>query len=470
MSFKLKSHLLTLVCLLGFSSLSFELIILRQLINFVGSNALITSIIMTVILLFLSVGYYIGSVISFAKRPIRKYSERLLILMLFAYIFSSSFYLIRIYLYGFYLAGIRQSLGLVFVFSLLFLSAPSVFLGFVTSVSGRFIHHFNPNYTGRFMAVDTLGSVLGSLGTTLVLMPFIGLANTILFLIIINIICFLLIAKPQRLKFHFFSILAALFLTFIYNNEKLMTGSETLVKDDAISRVEIVPVDEQDGEYRSKLMKVNGSFSSKISSKEELNFEYINFINKTFIQNMPKSEPQEILVLGAGGFTIGLNDTFHHYTYLDIEKDLQKISEKYFLNAPLSENKKFIARDAYLFLLNDKKKYDLIIVDVYSAVKSIPMNFTTENFFKLVKAHLKENAIMIANIITSPNFKSKFSKRIDNTLRKALGNTLQRSILQTYNPYAKDSVNIEYIYYNTYSDDTVYTLNKNTSFYDENFD
>lgn len=470
MSFRLKSHLLTLVCLLGFSSLSFELIILRQLINFVGSNALITAIIMTVILLFLSVGYYIGSVISFAKHPIRKYSERLLILMLFAYTFSSSFYLIRIYLYGFYLAGIKQSLGLVSVFSLLFLSTPSVFLGFVTSVAGRFIHHFNPNYTGRFMAVDTLGSVLGSLGTTLVLMPFIGLANTILFLIGINIICFLLIVKPHRLKFHLFSLVAALALTYIYNNEKLMTGSETLIKDDAVSRVEIVPVDEENGEYLSKLMKLNGSFSSKISSKEDLNFEYINFINKTFIENMPKSEPQEILVLGAGGFTIGLNDTFHHYTFLDIEKDLQKISEKHFLDAPLSENKEFIARDAYLFLLNDKKKYDLIVVDVYSAVKSIPMNFTTENFFKLVKAHLKENAIMIANIITSPNFKSKFSKRIDNTLRKALGNTLQRSILQTYNPYAKESVNIEYIYYNTYSDDAVYTLNKNTSFYDEDFD
>ncbi len=468
MSFKLKFHLLFVICLLGFSSLSFELIILRQLINFVGSNALITSIIMTVILLFLSVGYYIGSVISVAKHPIRQYIQKLIIFTVFAYILACPFYLMQTYFYFLYFIGIRQTLILVLLFSLAFLSLPSASLGFVTSVIGRYIHHFNADYTGRFMAIDTIGSVLGSLGTTLVLMPFLGVAHTILFLILANILAFFLIVKTANIPFYITPILMALILTVLFNNEKLMTGSQFLIKDDAVSRLEILPVDEQDGRYVSKLMKINGSLSSKVSENEAFNFEYINFINQTFIKNLPQDYPHQILVLGAGGFTIGPDDTFHQYTFLDIEKDLQKISEQHFLDAPLTPNKKFIARDAYLFLLNDQNAYDLIIIDVYSAVQSIPLNFTTTNFFKLVKAHLKPDGIMVANIITSPSFKNAFSKRIDNTLREALGNTLQRTIIQPYSPYSDELKNVEYIYYNIPEDRAVYTLDKNTSFYDQN--
>ena len=49
----LKYTLLAVVFLLGYTSMSFELLVLRQLINFVGSNTLITSVVITFILLFL---------------------------------------------------------------------------------------------------------------------------------------------------------------------------------------------------------------------------------------------------------------------------------------------------------------------------------------------------------------------------------------------------------------------------------
>lgn len=467
MSSKLKFHLLAIVFLLGFSSLSFELIVLRQLINFVGSNALITSVVMTVVLLFLSLGYYIGSTISLCKYALRKHIQTLFVAVMFAYVLACPYYLMHLYFYAFYLLQFKTVLWFVGIYSVLFLSMPSVALGFITSVFGRFIHHFNKNYTGRFMAVDTIGSVVGSLGTTLVLMPFIGLNGTIFFLVLVNVLALLLILKLKDIKFYVIPSLAAMCLALILNSEVYMTGQNTLKLDNAISRIEIEDADEQNGIFLSKLMKINGSFSSKISQHEDLQFGYINFINRIFINNLPQNEPADILVIGAGGFTVGLNDTFHHYTFLDIEKNLQKISEEYFLNKPLGENKKFIVRDGYLFLLNDKQKYDLIVVDVYSAVKSIPMNFTTVNFFKLVKARLKENGIMLANIITDPSFKDKFSKRIDNTLHQALGNTLSRTFVEDYNPYKDNEVNVLYVYHNTTPDEGIYTLNKNTSFYDK---
>ena len=414
MSAKLKYALLAVVFILGYTSLSFELIVLRQLINFVGSNTLITSIVITFILLFLSVGYYIGSVARLAGRSARQTMGRLIKLMLVWYILGCSYYLIETYFLTMYFLGIRSTLGFVTFFSATFLAFPSACLGVVTSVIGRIVHRRNTNYTGRFMAVDTIGSVLGSLATTL----------------------------------HF------------------INPNSGLVKDDAVSRIEIIPDDFKNGKAQSLLMSINGSSSSKISEDESLMVEYINFINQTFIDTLPRDYPRDILVLGAGGFTVGLNDDFHNYTYLDIEKDLQKISEQKFLKEKLTPNKKFIAQDAYLYMLNEQKKYDLIVVDVYSAVQSIPMNFVTTDFFAMVKDSLKENGIMVANIITSAAFNNSFAKRVDNTLRAVFPQYLNRQVLQPYNPYDESGlVNVEYIYYHYAPDNAVYTLNKNTAVY-----
>lgn len=107
----LKYTLLAVVFLLGYTSMSFELLVLRQLINFVGSNTLITSVVITFILLFLSVGYYIGSVVRFAGssnrrgsrmryipgRPVRRIMESLAMILVVWYIIACSYYLIEIY-------------------------------------------------------------------------------------------------------------------------------------------------------------------------------------------------------------------------------------------------------------------------------------------------------------------------------------------------------------------------------------
>ena len=58
MTTKLKICLLASVLILGYTSLSFELIVLRQLVSFVGANTLVTSIVMAFVLLFLSLGCF----------------------------------------------------------------------------------------------------------------------------------------------------------------------------------------------------------------------------------------------------------------------------------------------------------------------------------------------------------------------------------------------------------------------------
>ena len=101
MSIKLKVMLLSIVFIMGYANLSYELIVLRQLVNFLGSNTLITSIIMAFVMLFLSVGYYLGSVVRFKKCKIRQSIANSIWGLAVWYLISSSYVVIMFFFYGF---------------------------------------------------------------------------------------------------------------------------------------------------------------------------------------------------------------------------------------------------------------------------------------------------------------------------------------------------------------------------------
>lgn len=457
---KLKLALLAEVFILGCTNLSYELIILRQLVNFMGSNTILTSIVITFILLFLSFGYYLGSIISVAKFSIRRICIRLMIALALWYALSSSYYIIGMFFY--FASQISMNmLFLIFAFSITNLIAPAVMAGVITALIGRIIHRADRNYTGRFMAIDTIGSVLGSIGTTLILMPFIGVSKTIFVMVCISAAAVIIIVSRKRQFFYnAFFVLWLISLSFYANYESFFIRDDKLVKDDAISRLEIEPQDDN-----SKIMFINGQAASKIAENRENMFPYVKFINDNIIDNLPKDKISNILVLGAGGFTMGIDDERNQYTYLDIEKNLQKISEEKFLEKKLTPNKKFIFTDAYVYMINDKNKYDVIILDIYSALYSIPINFVTVDFLEMIKKHLAESGIVIANIVTAPTFNNKFSRRIDNSIRQVFKENLSRQIIGNFNPFSDIMANVVYTYYNRPVDDEIFTADKNSAMY-----
>jgi len=121
MTGKMKWALLTVICLLGYTGMSFELIILRQLVNFVGSNTIITSVVISFVLLFLSLGYYIGSVISFSETPIRIRIVQMLDMLALWYLLACAYEVVGGSFYAMYSAGMQSSIAMVFVFSAVFL-------------------------------------------------------------------------------------------------------------------------------------------------------------------------------------------------------------------------------------------------------------------------------------------------------------------------------------------------------------
>ena len=182
---------------------------------------------------------------------------------------------------------------------------------------------------------------------------------------------------------------------------------------------------------------------------------------------MPQDKINNILILGAGGFTLGRDDNRNTYTYVDVDKALLSLSEKYFLKEKLSSNKKFEVQDANQFLKEDKTKYDLIILDTYSSGRVIPSELITREYFQRVKNHMQRNGIIVMNLITDASFQTDFSMNLDNTLRSVFPFNLSRQVIGLMNPWQKDEPkNVIYVYYHHANPQKTYTINQNSSYLD----
>lgn len=179
---------------------------------------------------------------------------------------------------------------------------------------------------------------------------------------------------------------------------------------------------------------------------------------------------KDILVIGAGGFTIGLKDETNRYTFVDIDGSLKEHAENHFLPAPLGENKIFIAAPARGFLTANNRQYDLIVLDAYQGDTTIPEHLVTQEFFANVRQALKPEGIMVANFISSPVFQSAFSRNLDATLRSIFP-FITRQIIGSFHGWDQRETNIANIlYFYKESPDhkgQFYTDNKNRIFFDK---
>ncbi|MDR2413192.1 MAG: fused MFS/spermidine synthase [Rickettsiales bacterium] len=457
MSKTLRAWLLFLIFLNGYVSLSLELIVIRQLSFYVGSSAVITSIIIGTFLGFMSVGYFRGAARKTPKKNIRKILFGSFLVIAAMTVLAASFTLVSSYfglMYGFKIhSGIVQT----FIYSLVFLSAAPFLFGFNTAMLSRYLHKYNSNYTGNIMAWDTIGSVLGSLATTLLLMPFIGVNYTIILITVLSL-AGAFIARPGLKNLIIFAVI--LIPACFINGDSFLMRQHRIIVNNANSTIQIWNAGDE------KVLVMNGIPMSIYNKVEGKSAEYINFINTNFIYNMPKDSPRDILVLGAGGFTAGLADGFNNYTFVDIEKTLKKISEKNFLEKNLTPNKRFVVQDASQFLKNIGKKYDLIILDVYSNSFQVPEDLITAEFMERIKACVKSGGIMIMNMISSPGFGDRYTQVFDNTFHHVFKKNISRQVIGNFNPYHKSAANVIYIWYNKPNDDRVYTINKTPVIYD----
>ena len=454
-----RATLVFLIFLNGYVSLSLELAVLRQLSFYVGSSAVITSIIMAIFLGFMSLGYFVGESQRVTDKKITNILTVSFLIIAGMSVCAASFPLITAYFSTLYSGGITSGIIQTFIYSLIFLSTGPFLFGFNTTLLSRQLHLYDKNCTGNIMAWDTIGSVFGSIATTLLLMPFMGVNYTVILITGLAVIG----ALTLRRRWWVWCICVAILGASVYiNSDAYQKEKMGILVNNANSTISV-------SEYGStRVLYMNGLAMSVYDSDSNNMADYINYINENFIYTMPETKTHKILVLGAGGFTLGLNDMRNEYTFVDIEHTLKEVSEKYFLGRKLPENKKFIVADASQYLKNIDEQYDFILLDVYSNSFQVPEGLITVEFMERLKARIAPNGIVVMNMIVQPEFGDAYTRVFDNTFRSVFPYNTSRQVIGNFNPWNNTigASNVMYIYYNFENDGRVYTINKTPVIYD----
>lgn len=464
--------LFLMIFLEGYAVLSAELLAIRLIIPYTGSGTDTISIIIAAVLMPLAFGYYYGGKFTQkynGKRPatIRK---RLLLNVTIATIILTcglSYSFLQwgsdmLYLY----TGWNNRIWITALYAGLFLIIPIYLLGqTVPLISNYFGRHRMAGIAGRILFFSTIGSFMGSIFCTLVLMTYFGVHHAVsVSLFALTAIVFVLSKRWVNI----YTIVTSLcFALSLWINSSAMLARDHVV---ANNQYHVIQISDYESD-NSRWMEINHNFSAAVhKDSKEPYFKYVEYVEQRFIEPLQWAPmKREILVIGAGGFTMGRRDKNNQYIFLDLDEGLLELSEQKFLEEKLGENKTFIAEPARAYLNNNDRKFDLIVLDVFRGQTSTPEHLVTREFFQQVKDHLKSGGIMVGNYMLSPNFSDEFSVNVDNTMRSVFNN-LNRQIIPVYNGWDTQSpwANVIYSYYNNpRASHDIYTDDRNTSPFDK---
>lgn len=448
-------YILSVLFIEGYVALSMQMLYMRKTSIYTGSGVGHIGLIIGIILLSMALGYRYGGVkkdfdVSYLKHKDRdRYfkdiasrigNQFILVSIITALALNDTIIRLIMIVDGSYVS--------LFIYSLFFIS-PAIFLMATTIplIIRMYKGSSSEEKASRALFLSTIGSFFGSILTSIILFSYLGVyltTNLILLTLFLFGVYSTSIKEPQFKNFplYLFSAVICLFL-FWGKNKEIVESNEYYEYGVAINK-----------DY--KAFKVNGSFSSIIYSNGSVS-PYIEYM-RSFLHNQGSLINKDILVIGGGGFVAGygIEDTGARFDYLDIDPKMKEIAEKNFLDDPVNGN--YFAVDGRSFLLKNKKKYDVVILDTFTSLRSIPENLSTLEYFVNVKSSVKDGGWVLINIIADTSFNERFTRGIHNTINKSFDYCMAIP-LTFYNTYS----NIVYQCKVTNDEKVIYTDDVNLS-------
>ena len=406
----------------GFCSLGAEIIALRRLVPHIGSSIVVTAPTIGFFLLALALGYAAGAKIN--DRYLQVVARNFLISALLLGIgFSTPFvnglfaHIEPVWLaYTLLIGGILCPLAW-----LLGQTVPALTNLMQTRRTGE--------ASGMALYWSTLGSFLGSLGLSVLVMQWLGISAAVALCALFLLIGALRLQRAPEVSTRGWQVLAvflAATLLIIGLNvpllrEQLLNEPQE-VTETAYADYSVIPTQTADGEP-VRAFKVNSSTASLISDSSPPRYaRYIDYLRQTLLKDL-KLKNSDILVLGAGGFTLSHREPLNRYTFVDIDPKIQTIAEQQFLHEPIRG--KFVVDDARHFVTNTAKhsgdRFDVVVVDVYSSHHNIPSHLVTREFWHDTRQVLRPNGVLLANLILDSKLQSDYARNVLATIESVYG-------------------------------------------------
>ncbi len=142
--------------------------------------------------------------------------------------------------------------------------------------------------------------------------------------------------------------------------------------------------------------------------------------------NIEKHKIEDVLILGFGAGSVAsilLNEYGKSCSIIGVEADQKiiELSEKYFEVSKLKELTVY-HEDAAEFLINNTKRYDLVVVDVYLD-NDVPEQCETPSFIENLGSALNNNGLIVFNKLVYNKSVEKSAEELHSKFRDILGET-----------------------------------------------
>ena len=409
--------LLPLVFTGGLASLGIEFAAARLLAPFFGQSLFIWGTLIGLILVYLTIGYYVGGRLA-DWRPDARF---LFQLTAAAALLTAAIPVISRPILSVAQAGFAQiSAGLVLgslISVIVLFAVPVILLGMVSPFAIRLrIRHLETagNAAGAVYALSTLGSILGTFLPVFWLIPTFGTRPTIFILAFLlgAISAAGLVGSGRRRLYLLIPILIVALAAFAGGGIRAAAyGTRVYETDSAYNYIQVV----RSGSETQLLLDDGHAIHSIYDPTTLYTHGYWDDALLAPYFGSGRS-PRRVALVGLAGGTVA-----RQFTAIDgpipidgveIDPKIVEVGRKYF--AMTEPNLHVIVADGRYWMATDAGQYDVIFIDAYRQ-PYIPWYLTTREFFESARAHLAPGGVLAINVGRTAS---------DNRLVDALSGTL----------------------------------------------
>ena len=262
--------------------------------------------------------------------------------------------------------------------------------------------------SGTVYGVSTFGSIVGTLGTTFILIPSIGTRAITVTLGVVGMVAgFALLALPKLRRGALLLALAFIAAPQAYANELIdaKIRAEMLKRADGrIAHIETeyndIFITKRRGELAMSFQLKGYDYTESIANLADPDDLPVRYTQVMTLGVVYPPQPDKILMIGLGGGSISSYlGRFMPQAAIDtIEVDPGVIAaaKKYFgmIETP---RVRYHEGDGRVFLNRGKERYDLIVVDAFHG-GYVPFHLLTREFYTLVKQHLAPGGAAAFNV------------------------------------------------------------------------
>jgi spermidine synthase len=375
----------------GFVLMSVELTAGRMLSVYFGTSLMVWAFVLGITLLFLALGYFLGSFLSQNNDRTLKHLELILVLLFSALIIATAYQYISLFFIfhtSFYLALGCSSVILI---GLSALCCGAITPLIIQVFALKFINI--KSVSGKVLGLSTIGGVLAVFFCAFYLMSQFGLRNTVL----LN--AALLFLPTAFLLFKKKNYIVCLLLLAVLIYRCLDTSkSNVIYESDGINgKITVLDYKNENGDTIRNL-QVNQIIQTQWNrDKNQDETPYIKLISEGldstsyFVTKAQRSA----LIIGFGGGALGktLYKKAYHVAGVELDERIIKVGNTYF---DVNNEIEVYKADGRVFLNRCKEKYDVIVLDVFKG-ENLAFNLFTLEAMSQIKKCLHQNGILVIN-------------------------------------------------------------------------